>query len=102
MRLYRGISVSEGVAAGEALVLLHGEIQVPDVKIAASQREKEVTRLNRALGATRKDIEKMEDETRHRLGDLSRLLTVYQTFLDDATIVNPMIELIRGKSLAAQ
>jgi phosphotransferase system enzyme I (PtsI) len=102
MKTFRGISVSEGVAAGEALVLLHGEVQIPEVTIPPSQREKEVARLERALAATRKDIEKLEDETRGRIGDLSRLLTVYQTFLDDATIVTPIMAAIRQKHLSAQ
>jgi phosphotransferase system enzyme I (PtsI) len=101
MKAFRGTVVSEGVASGEALVLLHGEIQVPEVRIAASQREKEVVRLKKALEATHKDIQKLEDETRDRLGDLSRLLTIYQTFLDDETIVTPIVEGIRKKSLSA-
>jgi phosphotransferase system enzyme I (PtsI) len=102
MRVFRGTSVSEGVASGEALVLLHGQIQTPETSVPASQREKEVARLKRALEATRKDIEKLEHETRGRLGDLSRLLTIYQTFLDDASIIGPIIQAIRTKSLSAQ
>lgn len=102
MKVFRGISVSEGVASGAALVMLHGEIKIPDVTVPPSQREKEIARLERALAAVRRDIAKLEDETRGRIGDLSRLLTVYQTFLDDATIVTPIVNAIRQKNLTAQ
>jgi phosphotransferase system enzyme I (PtsI) len=102
MKVFRGTSVSEGVAAGEALVLLHGQVQVPEATIAPSQRAKEIAKLKRALAATRKDIERLEEETRDRIGDLSRLLTIYQTFLDDATIITPIVDAIRHKNLAAQ
>jgi phosphoenolpyruvate-protein phosphotransferase (PTS system enzyme I) len=102
VKVFRGTSVSEGVAAGEVLVLLHGEVQVPEATIAPSQRLKEIAKLKRALAATKKDIEHLEEETRDRIGDLSRLLTIYQTFLDDATIITPIIDAIRHKNLSAQ
>jgi phosphotransferase system enzyme I (PtsI) len=102
MRTFRGTSISEGVAAGEALVLLHGEIQIPESTILPSQREKEIAKLRRALEATGRDIERLEHDTRDRLGDLSRLLTVYKTFLDDATVITPIVEAIRLKNLSAQ
>ena len=102
VKVFRGTSVSDGVAAGEALVLLHGEVQVPEATIAPSQREKEIARLKRALAATRKDIETLEEETRDRIGDLSRLLTIYQTFLDDATLITPIVDAIRHQNLSAQ
>jgi phosphoenolpyruvate-protein phosphotransferase (PTS system enzyme I) len=102
VKVFRGTSVSEGVAAGEALVLLHGEVQVQEATIAPSQRLKEIAKLKRALAATKKDIERLEEETRDRIGDLSRLLTIYQTFLDDSTIVTPIIDAIRHKNLSAQ
>jgi phosphotransferase system enzyme I (PtsI) len=102
MQTFRGISVSEGVAAGEALVLLHGEVRIPESRIAPAMREKEIAKLKRALEATRKDIERLERETRDRLGDLSRLLTVYRTFLDDASVITPVVEAIRLKHLSAQ
>ena len=70
--------------------------------IAPSQREKEIAKLKRALAATRKDIEALEEETRDRIGDLSRLLTIYQTFLDDATIITPIVDSIRHQNLSAQ
>lgn len=101
MRTFRGTSVSEGVAAGEALVLLHGLVQPPDSMIAPSQRTKEIARFKRALEVTRKDIEKIEHDTRDRLGDLSRLLTVYKTFLDDVTVIGPIEEAIRVKNFSA-
>jgi phosphotransferase system enzyme I (PtsI) len=102
MKVFRGTSVSDGVAAGEALVLLHGEVQVPEATIAPSQRVKEIAKLKRALAATRKDIERLEEETRDRIGDLSRLLTIYQTFLDDTTIITPIVDAIRHENLSAQ
>jgi phosphoenolpyruvate-protein phosphotransferase (PTS system enzyme I) len=102
MKIFRGTSVSEGIAAGEALVLLHGEIQVPEVMIPPSQRAKEIARLKRALAATRKDIEALEEETRDRIGDLSRLLTIYQTFLDDSSLITPIVDSIRHQNLSAQ
>ena len=70
-----------------------------DPAVAARKGDRQA---QRALAATRKDIEKLEDETRGRIGDLSRLLTVYQTFLDDATIVTPIMNAIRQKNLSAQ
>ncbi len=101
MRIFSGTVVSDGIASGEALVLRRGEIQIEEQSIKPAQREREITRLKRAVDATRKEIDQLERETQGKLGDISRLLNIYQTLLDDQTVMGPIFDLIRLKLMSA-
>ena len=101
MKEYRGTIVSEGLASGEALVLVGGAAQVPDQKIKASEREREVAKYRKAVETVKRDVEKLRSATEGRLGDLARVLDTYVSVLDDPTIVERVVDTIRAKSAAA-
>lgn len=101
MKEYRGTIVSEGLASGEALVLVGGAAQVPDQKIKASEREREVAKYRKAVETVKRDVEKLRSATEGRLGDLARVLDTYVSVLDDPTIGERVTDTIRGKSAAA-
>ena len=101
MKEYRGTIVSEGLASGEALVLVGGAAQVPDQKIKASEREREVAKYRKAVDTVKRDVEKLRSATEGRLGDLARVLDTYVSVLDDPTIGERVVDTIRGKSAAA-
>jgi phosphotransferase system enzyme I (PtsI) len=101
MKEYRGTIVSEGLASGEALVILGGATQVGDQKIKASEREREIAKYRRALESVKKEVEKLRTATEGRLGDLARVLDTYLMVLDDPTIGERVVEKIRVKSASA-
>jgi phosphoenolpyruvate-protein phosphotransferase (PTS system enzyme I) len=101
MKTHKGTVVSEGAAAGEALVLVGGNAPVADVKVKVADREKEAQRFHRAIETVRKDVEKVRVETEGRLGDLARVLDTYLSILDDPTIAERVLDKIRGKGANA-
>ncbi len=101
MEILRGTVISEGVVAGEALVLSSGEIIVADIEIKPSERDREVARLRKAVEGTLKEVNELTDSTGGRLGDLSRMLGTYQTMLADETIMEQVVDLIRHNRLSA-
>ena len=44
--LLRGMSVSKGIAYGEACVILHSSVEVPMFEIKDSERESEIAKRN--------------------------------------------------------
>ncbi len=101
MKEYRGTIVSEGLASGEALVIVGGAAQVSDQKIKASEREREVAKYRKSVETVKRDVEKLRSATEGRLGDLARVLDTYVSVLDDPTIGERVVDTIRGKSAAA-
>ncbi len=101
MEILRGTVLSEGLVAGEALVLSSGEVIIPDVVVKPSDREKEVARFRRAVDGTLKEINELTNATEGRLGDLTRMLGTYQSLLADESIINQVLEQIRTKRKSA-
>jgi phosphoenolpyruvate-protein phosphotransferase (PTS system enzyme I) len=101
VRTFDGTIVSEGAAAGEALVLVGGTARTPDVKIKPAEREREIHRFKRATEDVAAAVEKLRAETEGRLGDLARVLDTYQSILADPTIAERVVEQIKGKNVGA-
>ncbi|HYC79114.1 MAG TPA: phosphoenolpyruvate--protein phosphotransferase [Planctomycetota bacterium] len=101
MRDFKGIIVSEGAAAGEALVLIEGAVQIPEQRIKAGEREREISRYRRGVEAVKRGVEKLRAETEGKLGDLARVLDTYLSVLDDPTIGERVVEAIRGRNVGA-
>lgn len=102
MKRVAGSVVSEGVVRGEAFVISTGEVHVRRGKIGQGQEDREVQRLERALVATRRDIEALKEKARSKLGEMTEVIDTYLAFLnDDREIVSPIRELIRSDHLDA-
>jgi phosphoenolpyruvate-protein phosphotransferase (PTS system enzyme I) len=101
MRTFTGTIVSEGAAAGEALVLVGGAVQAPETRIRPAEREREIQRFRRATEDVTAAVEKLRAETEGRLGDLARVLDTYQSVLADPTIAERVIEEIKSKNAGA-
>ncbi|MAG55788.1 MAG: phosphoenolpyruvate--protein phosphotransferase [Planctomycetes bacterium] len=96
MRRLRGSVVSEGLARGEALVVATGEVYVPEGRVAEAMVEREVQRFDRAVAATRRDIEVLRNEARQHLGEMTEIIGTYLAFLgDEATLLGPVRRLVR-------
>ncbi|EAX48826.1 phosphoenolpyruvate-protein phosphotransferase [Thermosinus carboxydivorans Nor1] len=66
---YRGIAAAPGYALGTAFLLQEKEIPVIKQNIAAEDTGAEIDRLEKALCQAIREIEKIQEETRQKLGD---------------------------------
>lgn len=101
MATYKGTIVSEGLASGEALVLLGGAAPVSDAKIKPAEREREVAKFRRAAETVKADVEKLRKKTEGRLGDLARVLDTYLSVLDDPVIGDRVTDAVMKKNSSA-
>ena len=102
MRRMRGSVVSDGLARGTAHIITPGEIHIREGRIAAEDAESEIQRLERALQATRRDIERLQQEARPALGEAIEVIGTYLALLDDHVgLLNPIRVRIRNESLDA-
>lgn len=102
MQRFRGTSVSEGIARGEAFLFTSGEMRVREHRISEERTEQELERLQRALDATRRDIRQLESQARERLGEMIEVIRTYQAFLDDEVgLLKPIRSLIRDEHWSA-
>lgn len=99
MRRLRGIVVSEGMARGPAVVIASGEINVREARVPEEQKKRELSRLERALQATRRDIRTLKNQTEAQLGEISSIIDTYLSFLqDEQGLLEPIRGLIRNES----
>lgn len=101
MKTYVGTIASEGAAAGEALVLVGGAAQPPEVRIKPSEREREIQRFRKAIEDVSAAVEKLRKKTEGALGDLARVLDTYQSVLADPTIAEGVVEAVRTRNVGA-
>ncbi|NNG11775.1 MAG: phosphoenolpyruvate--protein phosphotransferase [Halobacteria archaeon] len=98
-----GIGVSRGVAIGKAHIILRGSIKVVESAIPPQFVEDEVTRFLNAVETARLQLNSIRDnipaDTR---ADIAAFIDTHLLMLDDATIVNTPIELIREKGCNAE
>ena len=98
-----GIGVSRGVAIGKAHIILRGSIEVVESAITPQFVEDEVTRFLNAVETARLQLNSIRDnipaDTR---ADIAAFIDTHLLMLDDATIVNTPIELIRENGCNAE
>lgn len=95
MQRLNGIVVSEGLARGEVLVVGAVDPIVKERRISKADQKKEIARFEKALTATRRDINELKEQTRAVLGDASEIIQTYLAYLgDDSYLLDPIRELI--------
>ena len=98
----RGSVVSEGMVKGEVLLVTTGEVRVPRTFVQPGQVQRELQNLERALAATRLEIEHLETDVRGRLGNASQIIGTYQSVLqDEEGLIKPIRKLIEEEQHAA-
>ncbi|MCH2155546.1 MAG: phosphoenolpyruvate--protein phosphotransferase [Opitutales bacterium] len=95
-RTLTGIPASPGVAHGPAFVFLHSELDVPAYTIETDQFDHEIDRFEKALIATRKEIQKIRVEIADNLGEAeAQIFDAHQLVLEDKALIDETIRELR-------
>jgi len=98
-----GIGISRGVAIGRVHIIVRGSIEIQESVISERLIEAEVTRFLEAVATARLQLRSIRDripkETR---ADITAFIDTHLLMLDDATIVNTPVDLIRNTRCNAE
>ncbi|MDQ8203018.1 phosphoenolpyruvate--protein phosphotransferase [Pelagicoccus sp. SDUM812003] len=90
--VFEGIAASPGIAHGQAFLLTHREITVPEYSISADKIDAEVDRLDNAIVKTRQQIQKIQNEIRGTIGeDEARIFDAHLLVLEDQALIGEAI-----------
>jgi len=88
-RELKGISVSKGIAYGEAFVMLRREVETPVYQIKESDKPAEIERFQNAILKTRADIQKLKTELSESVGEAeAAIFDAHLLVLEDSAIIN--------------
>jgi phosphotransferase system enzyme I (PtsI) len=98
-----GIGISRGVAIGRVHIIVRGSIEVQESVISDRLIEAEIARFLEAVATARLQLRSIRDripkETR---ADITAFIDTHLLMLDDATIVNTPVDLIRNTRCNAE
>jgi phosphotransferase system enzyme I (PtsI) len=98
-----GIGISRGVAIGKAHIILRGSIEVVENFIPGHLVEQEISRFLQAVGDARQQLESLRERIpANTRPDIAAFIDTHLLMLDDATLVDTPIELIREHSCNAE
>ena len=84
----KGLSVSKGIAHGEAFVMLNTDFKVPVYEIKPSDKERERERLQTAIIRAREDILKVKAELSESVGEAeAAIFDAHLLVLEDVAIL---------------
>ena len=83
-----GLSVSNGIAHGEAFVMLQRDVQTPVYEVRDSDKAAEIERFQNALIKTRKDLEAIKAELSESVGEAeASIFDAHILVLEDVAII---------------
>ena len=98
-----GIGISRGVAIGKAHIILRGSIEVIESAIPGRLIDSEIARFLQAVGNARQQLKSLRAripaDTRP---EIAAFIDTHLLMLDDATLIDTPIELIRKHSCNAE
>jgi phosphotransferase system enzyme I (PtsI) len=97
----RGIPASPGIAIGPAYVLRRERLIVPEYRIAPSQAEAEIARLESAFHVTRSRLAQIREEVQGS-GIVGSIFDAQFLFLEDPALLENAIRTIREGGLNAE
>lgn len=98
MQKLQGIAVSPGVAVGEALVMDNEGFRIPRRFVARDAVEHELERLDKAMRAAGKEIERNRDAIRRQLGDqYAAVFSAHLQMLRDPALREELDGMIRER-----
>lgn len=90
--IIKGIPASPGVAHGQAFLLVHRELEIPDFQVETKEIPAEIERFERALLDTRYQITKIRGEVASRLGeDEARIFDAHLLVIEDKALIDETI-----------
>lgn len=101
-RVYDGVSVAEGVAAGPARVVdaAHFPPHAPRYRIGDDSAEREIQRLKKACREAREELEALAEKVRQQLGEReAELISAQVLMIDDPAFMAEVEELILEERL---
>ena len=103
MKILKGLSVSEGIAIGKALVLAPDFMNIPPRKLRANQVEAEVRRYLKSLDATARHIQQNKNQAEKDLGKVtSQIFEAYAQIINDPFFRDEIPQRIRNERLNAE
>jgi len=100
----KGLAVSGGLAEGPAFVYRgEGDSPIPEYRIPEGGEENEVLRLERAMAATRRDLENLIAALRERAdGADAKLFECHLMMMEDGVFTGEMFSLVRKSRFNAE
>lgn len=99
----RGIGVSPGIAIGDVLLMERVIFSSRKETISSDQIEKEIKRLNKAIERTKKDLVKIRDSVKKKIGeDHSFIFESHLFILEDKSILPNLEKSIRKEKVRAE
>src|SRR5690242_19178233 len=103
MEIKKGIGVSSGVAACQALLLSDEDLRIGKRAIAASQIEAERQRLSEALASSRADIRALREQTARDFGrETGAIFNFHLGLLDDPSLLDTFYQGIEKNRFTAE
>lgn len=90
--ILKGIPVSPGVAYGPAFIFARTEMEIPCYSVAEDKRDEEITRFERSLLETRRQITGIRSEIEEKLGEQEALIfDAHLMVLEDKALIEETI-----------
>ncbi len=101
--VYRGIGVSAGVCRGKILVLRRARRIITRREIPATAVDAEVTRFEKALSQTRRQISEVQRQVIEKMGvKEGDIFEAHLLMLEDRMLVDEVIRMIRDQKASAE
>lgn len=95
----KGLSVSKGIAHGEAFVMLNRDLKVPVYEIKASDKPRERERFQAAVIQAREDILKVKEELAESVGETeASIFDAHLLVLEDVAIMQETFEMLEREN----
>ena len=90
--MVQGIPASQGIAYGQVFLFLQSEVELPIYEVEPDRRPQEIARFERALLATRQQIQVIHAEVEKNLGpDEARIFDAHLLVLEDQALIGETI-----------
>lgn len=103
MKILKGLSVSEGIAIGSAMVVAPDFMEIPVKKLRSNQVEAEVRRYLKSLEETAKHIQQNKEQAENDLGKVtSQIFDAYSEIINDPFFREEIPQRIRTERVNAE
>jgi phosphotransferase system enzyme I (PtsI) len=97
-----GLPISGGIAIGRAHLISQATLEVAHLTIAPRAVEKEIARLDAAMGRVRNEFDAMKDGLEKSTADMSAFIDLHRMILDDPELSEVPRQIIRERRCNAE
>ncbi|MDR2188784.1 MAG: phosphoenolpyruvate--protein phosphotransferase [Azonexus sp.] len=97
-----GLSVSDGIAIGNALLMSHATLEVSHLTVGPRMVEKEIARFDQAVAAVRQELAAIREATESAPAELSAFIDIHAMFLEDPELIEKPRDIIRTRRCNAE